>query len=222
MTQFPQPAAVIFDMDGLIFDTETLYRRALQSLARDRDLAAIDEDFCNATVGRPWLGTRALLAQRLGGTAQADAFRIDWLDTYHALTESELTLKIGVLELLARLDELGIARAIATGSERALAHGYLAGHGLLDRFAAIVAAEDYTKGKPAPEPFLQAAQALGVAPENCWALEDSPNGVHAAHAAGMVTIMVPDLIAPSAEIAAKCHMVAPDLLAVRALLAPST
>ncbi|WP_275427111.1 HAD family hydrolase, partial [Stenotrophomonas maltophilia] len=83
-------------------------------------------------------------------------------------------------------------RAIATSSTHRSVQHHLAAHGLLGRFDDIVAHGDYTRGKPAPDPFLQAAGRLGVEPEFCLALEDSHNGVRSASSAGMMTVMVPD------------------------------
>ena len=110
-----------------------------------------------------------------------------------------VALKAGVVELLDHLDALGLPAAIATSSNPAMVERNLAQHGLTGRFKAIVARGDYEHGKPAPDPFLKAAERLGVAPEHCLALEDSHNGVRAAHAAGMMTIMVPDMLAATEE-----------------------
>jgi beta-phosphoglucomutase-like phosphatase (HAD superfamily) len=95
---------------------------------------------------------------------------------------------------------------------------HLAAHGLTDRFHAVVGHGDYLASKPAPDPFLTAAQRLGVAPALCLALEDSHNGVRSASAAGMMTFMVPDLLGPTPEIEALCTGIVGDLHAVRALL----
>ena len=88
-----------------------------------------------------------------------------------------------------------------------------------ERFHAIVARGDCTHGKPAPEPYLNAAAALSVEPAFCLALEDSHNGVRSAHAAGMMTIMIPDMLAPTEEMHAKCVRIADSLHDVAALLA---
>ena len=91
-------------------------------------------------------------------------------------------------------------------------------HDMVDRFHAIVARGDYTRGKPNPDPFLTAAQRLGVAPADCLALEDSYNGIRAASAAGMMTVMVPDLLDPTEEMQGLCLRIARDLHEVRELL----
>jgi HAD superfamily hydrolase (TIGR01509 family) len=116
------------------------------------------------------------------------------------------------------LDELRLPRAIATSSLPHNVRHHLAAHGLIGRFHAIVAHGDYAAGKPAPDPFLMAAERLGVEPRLCLALEDSFNGVRSASSAGMMTVMVPDLLEPTDEIRALCSFVADDLHVVRRLL----
>jgi HAD superfamily hydrolase (TIGR01509 family) len=116
--------------------------------------------------------------------------------------------------LLDLLDTLRLPRAIATSNTHALARRHLDSHGLAERFHGVVAHGDYANGKPAPDPFLTAARQLGVAPAHCLALEDSHNGVRSASAAGMMTIMVPDLIPPTEEIHGLCTLVVDDLHAV--------
>jgi beta-phosphoglucomutase-like phosphatase (HAD superfamily) len=113
---------------------------------------------------------------------------------------------------------MGLPRAVATSSSRNSAHHNLGRHGLLDRFGAIVAREDVGRHKPFPDPFLKAAALIGAAPEACLALEDSHNGVRAAHAAGMMTVMVPDLLDPTEEMQAKCVHIAESLHTVIRLL----
>ena len=122
-----------------------------------------------------------------------------------------VALKAGVLELLDHLDELGLPRAVATSSSRANAREHLGHNGVFERFAVIVAREDVERHKPNPDPFLKAAALMGIAPEACLALEDSHNGVRAAHAAGMMTVMVPDLLEPTDEMHEKCVAIAESL-----------
>lgn len=129
-----------------------------------------------------------------------------------------MVLKPGVVELLDRLDRLGLPRAIATSSARPNVARNLDRFGLAHRFDAILAAGDYAHGKPHPAPYLAAALALRVAPSDCLALEDSHNGVRSAAAAGMMTIMVPDLLEATDEIAALAIHVAQDLHEVERLL----
>jgi HAD superfamily hydrolase (TIGR01509 family) len=129
----------------------------------------------------------------------------------------DLQLKAGVVELLDDLDALGLPRAIATSSTHASVERQLGG--MTGRFQAVVAHGDYARGKPSPDPFLTAAERLGVVPSACLGLEDSHNGVRAAHAAGLMTIMVPDLLEATEEMRGLCVAVAETLHDVRDLLA---
>jgi len=139
----------------------------------------------------------------------------------HAACEVGVALKAGVVELLDHLDAVGIPRAIATSSSHPTVTRTLTPSGILPRFDAVVASGDYARGKPNPDPFLTAAERLGMAPEHCLALEDSHNGVRAAHAAGMMTVMVPDLLEATDEMRAKCLAIAKSLHHVRELMTPA-
>jgi HAD superfamily hydrolase (TIGR01509 family) len=114
---------------------------------------------------------------------------------------------------------MGLKRAIATSSMAQTAHHHLAAFDLGRRFDTIVAQGDTVRGKPAPDPYILAAERLGADPAFCLALEDSHNGVRSAASAGMMTVMVPDLLPPIDEIRALCVCIAEDLTAVGRLLA---
>ncbi|MBO1079307.1 HAD family hydrolase [Roseomonas haemaphysalidis] len=215
-TQSARPAAVIFDMDGLLFDSEALYHDAILAAARELGHRFTTADFL-LLVGRPWPVNRAALQAHIGPSGDVEAFRAAWSRHYERM-KGALAIKPGAVSLLDRLDTLGLPRAICTSSGHDEVRHNLALHGLTNRFHAIIAAGDYAVGKPAPDPFLRAAAVLGVAPQDCWALEDSHNGVHSAAAAGMRTIMVPDLLPATEEIRSLCHHIAADLHAVRKLL----
>jgi HAD superfamily hydrolase (TIGR01509 family) len=123
-----------------------------------------------------------------------------------------------VIELLDTLDDLRLPPAIATSSAHRTVQHHLAAQGLVGRFHEIVGHGDYTAGKPAPDPFLKAAERLEVDPRLCPALEDSHHGVRSASSAGMMTVMVPDLLEPTDEIRGLCTFVARDLHEVRSLI----
>jgi HAD superfamily hydrolase (TIGR01509 family) len=212
-----RPAAVIFDLDGVLFDTEKLYQEAI--------LAAATEVGCELTaagflrmIGTPWHITRSRLVDEHGATFPIDELRAAWLRHFDAIVAARLSLKPGAAELLDTLDELRLPRAIATSNSHKTAHQHLTVHDLVERFHEIVADGDYAAGKPAPDPYLKAAERLGVEPRFCLALEDSHNGVRSASSAGMMTIMVPDLLAPTDEIRELCTFVLDDLHAVRRLV----
>jgi HAD superfamily hydrolase (TIGR01509 family) len=217
MTLTRLPAAIVFDMDGLLFDTETLYQEAAVTAAAEGG-HDVSSGIILRLVGLPWQQGRALLVEHFGVAFPVDAFEAAWLRHFWVIAETRLALKPGVLELLETLDALRLPRAIATSSSHRTVERHLAAHRLRGRFDTVIGHGDYAAGKPAPDPFLTAAARLGVAPEECLALEDSHNGVRSAAAAGMVTIMVPDLLPPTDEIAALCAHVARDLHAVRALI----
>ena len=211
------PEAVVFDMDGLLFDTETLYVEAAIAAATELGHDASTEIILRTT-GGPWPQTRLLLLEHFGPAFPVDDFMTVWVRHFWVLAEDRLALKPGVMELLDLLDELGLPKAIATSSSHTTVQNHLGAHNLVGRFETIAAAGDYAAGKPAPDPFLTAAERLEVAPEACLALEDSHNGVRSASAAGMMTVMVPDLLPPTDEIRALCTLVAVDLHEVRRLI----
>lgn len=214
MTLPRRPAAIVFDMDGLLFDTETLYRDAIIAAA-----AAGGHELSPAlylgTIGLTGPSTKDYLAGHFGAGFDFDSVWADASARFHALADAQLCLKAGVLEMLDALDQAAIPRAIATSSRRASVDHHLALHALAHRFPVIVAQGDYARGKPAPDPYLKAAERLGIAPGLCLALEDSHNGVRAAAAAGMMTVMVPDLLDPTEEMHRLCVRIARDLHEVR-------
>jgi HAD superfamily hydrolase (TIGR01509 family) len=209
--------AVVFDMDGLLFDTEVLYRDVVLATAREAG-HDVPLDFYLSTVGTPLQGTRDLFLQRYGGDFAFDAFWAKTTQRYAKTVETELRLKAGVVELLSLLDELALPRAIATSSHHEHARHHLGAFDLTHRFHAVIAHGDYARGKPHPEPFLTAAERLGVEPAHCLALEDSWHGVRAASAAGMMTVMVPDLMSATPEMEALCAHIAADLHEVCGLM----
>jgi HAD superfamily hydrolase (TIGR01509 family) len=208
------PAAVVFDMDGLLFDTEVLSQEAIQ-LAAAEGGHEVAIDVFNRTVGLSWAQSRALLLSHFGEAFPVDQFQEAWVRHFWMIAETRLALKLGALELLDTLDQFRLPRAIATSSSRRTVERHLTAHNLMGRFAEIIGHGDYEKGKPAPDPFLKAAERLGVEPHLCLALEDSHNGVQSASSAGMMTIMVPDLLEPTDEIRGLCTFVARDLHGVR-------
>jgi HAD superfamily hydrolase (TIGR01509 family) len=202
-------SAVVFDMDGLLFDSEALYRDAVLLAASELGHPFTVEDYLKL-VGRPWSANRVTLQKHLGAAGDADAFRAKSMQHYNSM-RSDLALKPGVIQLLDLLDEIQLPRAICTSSSHADVERNLLLYELVGRFDAVIASGDCPRDKPFPDPFLRAAELLRVAAADCLALEDSHNGVRAASAAGMQIVMVPDLLPPTEEIQNLCDFVAADL-----------
>lgn len=195
----PHPLdAVIFDMDGLLLDSERLYREGMRAACADRGLRMPDEMFLQM-VGCSWPVSRGLLSDHFGGQFCTDTFRRDALAHYDRLDADGTPLRPGVAGILDHLREAGIPRAVATSTGTERARTKLERAGILHFFGTVVGSDDVRRQKPDPEPYLLAAERLGVRPAYCVALEDSHNGVRAAAAAGMATIMVPDLLPPTDE-----------------------
>lgn len=211
------PLAVVFDMDGLLFDIEALYRDAIMAAAAEGGHEMTPALFFSL-IGHPWPVGRAMLLEHYGPTFQVEAFSAAWLRHFERLLGNRAPLKPGAAKLLDTLDELNLPRAIATSSPHKRVEQHLTAHDLASRFHAVVAHGDYVAGKPEPDPFLRAAERLGVEPRFCLALEDSYNGVRSASAAGMMTVMVPDLLEPTNEMRGLCTLVARDLHEVRELV----
>jgi HAD superfamily hydrolase (TIGR01509 family) len=211
------PEAVVFDMDGLLFDTEVLYRDAMISSALRLGVEMTEHVFL-PMIGLPAEASRAHLINHYGNDFDVDTFWVESANDFRRLIAGRQFLKAGVIELLGHLDRCGLRCAIATSSGHQDVQRNLSAHDLRERFQVIVAHGDYVRGKPNPDPYLRAAERLGKAPEACLALEDSFNGVRSASAAGMMTVMVPDLIPPTDEIRKLCLRIAADLNEVRELL----
>ena len=209
--------AVVFDMDGLLVDTETLCRDAMQAqaLAMGRELPL---PVFLTMVGTNRAASEQILVDHFGAGFPIADFHAGWTQLFHTEAAAGVVLKAGVVELLDHLDLVGLPSAVCTSSPHREVDRNLVPHGLKDRFQAIIAHGDYARGKPHPDPFLAAAAALGADPAHCLALEDSHNGVRAAHGAGMMTVMVPDLLDPTEEIRTLCVRIAESLHEVRVLI----
>lgn len=160
------PAAVVFDMDGLLFDTESLYQRAIAAAAVEggHDLTAASR----LMIGRPEDQSRRLLIDLYGLDFPLDEFYAAMYRHFNLIAATDLSLKPGVIELLDTLDELQLPRAIATSSAHDTVQDHLVAHGLVGRFHAIVGHGDYAASKPAPDPYLIAAERLGPSHGCAW------------------------------------------------------
>lgn len=195
-----KPRAVIFDMDGLLLDSEPLYRVTWKAAASSLGFP-IDDVLYERFVGRGNAESEEILREHFGERFPLDEFRNRWRhDWDERLAASPLARKAGAMELLDLLEQREIPTALATSSPRVLALRCLGD--LASRFDALAFGDEVSHSKPAPDLFLLAANRLAVASGDCLVLEDSEAGVRAARAAGMDVILVPDIVKPSDETAA--------------------
>ena len=180
--------AVVFDCDGTLVDSEPLARTAWERALEPYGYAVTDAD-AEATVGLPFPRTHAYYLERVELPA-VDAMWSEYSGELFALIDRELVVFDDAVGAARELRGRGIPVGVASSSPRERLHRTLGRAGLLDAFDVTVAGDEVANGKPAPDMFLLAAQRLGVAPEACVAVEDSPPGVQAAVAAGMRTIAV--------------------------------
>jgi HAD superfamily hydrolase (TIGR01509 family) len=218
MVALPAPVeAVILDMDGLLLDTEPVYRNAFIAAAASLGFK-LCEDFYQGMVGLADNECFALVQDHLGPTLPMPQYRREVATWMQQLLSAGIPLKPGATELMDDLAHRGLPTAVATSTNRLTAESHLRRSGLFHRFDAIVTWEDVERGKPHPDLFLKAAREIGVKPQRCVVLEDSPLGIRGAQAAGTMPIMVPDLLAPTEELRKMCVAVVKDLHEVRMLL----
>ncbi|GAA5082634.1 HAD family hydrolase [Lysobacter panacisoli] len=213
------PAAVLFDMDGLMIESERALLECWREASRELGLD-VDDALWLSFVGLSDRVCHEMLRERFAED-QLQALLSGLQVRYDARVEAGLPLKTGVLELLALLKQRGIPRAVGTSTRRPRALQKLELCGLLPHFDAVVTGSDVAHSKPAPDIYLLAAEQLGVAPEHCIVLEDSAAGVRAALAAGMTPIQVPDLVAPDEGVRALGHRIVESLVQARALIEPA-
>ena len=190
---------IVFDMDGLLIDTESLLSRfwceAAQELGYDmRHEHVLKIRSLAAKYAAPRL--RELVAPDFDYYA-VRARRIELMNAY--VDEHGFDVKPGLFELLDFLDGTDILKAVATATDIARTRRYLDRIGVFGRFDAVVCGDMVENGKPEPDIYIKAAASLGLPPQLCFAAEDSPNGITSAYRAGCKPIMVPDLDKPSEE-----------------------
>jgi HAD superfamily hydrolase (TIGR01509 family) len=207
--------AVIFDCDGTLVDSEPLARTAWERALAPHGYALTDAD-AEVCVGLPYRRVHAYFADRVALPGAEDFWRV-FSGELFALIDRELAPFHDAIGAARELRARGIAVAVASSSPRERLHRTLSRAGLLDAFDVTVAGDEVVRGKPAPDMFLLAARRLGAEPEACVAIEDSPPGVQAAVAAGMVTLAVCRVPGTEATLAA-AHCVL-EFLSADAILA---
>jgi HAD superfamily hydrolase (TIGR01509 family) len=208
------PKAVVFDLDGTLIDSEALVLEAYMAAA-DRHGVPFTHDQFLSLVGRHRQHSEMKMREYFGAAFPLEAF---YATVGEFFGDRSAPLKPGVGALLDRLDASATPYALATSSGPGWVNKHFAAHSLAERFRGVVTRDDVTHGKPHPEPYLKASTMLGHAPGDILAIEDSPTGVASAHAAGLMTIMAPDLIEPDDETISRVLHVVRSLDDVSALL----
>jgi HAD superfamily hydrolase (TIGR01509 family) len=211
---FPHPPkAVVFDLDGTLIDSEALVRESHFHAAKALGYEMSDQQFLGL-VGMHREANDLQLKAYYGDDFPLELF----IETTRAFVgDRSAPLKSGALELMDALDTLGLCFGLATSSRRPWVDRHFQTYNLANRFRAVVTRQDVINGKPDPEPYLKASALLGFAPMDVLAIEDSHAGVRAAHAAGCITVMIPDLLQPDDEMRTKARVLA-SLDDVRALI----
>ncbi len=209
-----RPKAVVFDLDGTLIDSEALVHDAYMAAADRHGVPFTNEQFLSL-VGRHRQYSEAKMREYFGADFPLDNF---YASVSEHVGDKAAPLKPGAVDLFDRLDKLRAPYALATSSGPGWVERHFRAHNLTARFTGIVTRDDVTHGKPHPEPYLKASTILGHHPSEILAIEDSPTGVASAHAAGLMTLMIPDLIQPDDETRARALHVGTSLSDILNLL----
>lgn len=210
--------AVVFDMDGVIFDSEKLVVLCWQEIADKYGIQNIAEA-CQECLGLNREATKEKMLQKYGADFPYDTYKQEMSDLYHSrYSGGNLPLKQGVMEILTYLKENQIKISLASSTRSQVVIAELRDAGILHFFEQVICGDMVEKSKPEPDIFLKACEELLVELENVYAIEDSYNGIRAAHRAGLRAIMVPDMAAPTEEMEQITEVILPSLLAVKEYL----
>ena len=213
-----KPKLVIFDMDGLMLDTEPLAIAGWKVAARELNVTIPDE-LAKSVIGFNRDLCKTHMLEALGHNFDYEtALALIHKDVDRHFNEHGVPLKPGLIQLLDKLDELGIKKAVATSTAYNRAIHKLTLAGIAHRFYAIIGGDMVANSKPAPDIFLKAAQACNTAPDDCIVLEDSNPGAEGANRAGMRVIVVPDLVPPSDETRKHAYAICNSLHDVREII----
>ncbi len=210
--------AVVFDMDGLLLDTEPLYQAAWRWAAGELGYT-LNDRLNRLLIGKNESGSLRMLSNEFGDNFPTGRFITlcgEHWETH--IAEHGIAIKPGVTSVIGLLEKEAIPFAIATSSHKRNASLSLACAGLSSRFGTVVTGDQISNGKPAPDIYLEAARRLEVDPTCCLAFEDSEPGLMAATRAGMATFLVPDLIPPSEQAIERAHGVLPSLESAYSIL----
>ncbi|MGN0313211.1 MAG: HAD family hydrolase [Fusicatenibacter sp.] len=206
---------VVFDMDGVIFDTERLCLHCWKTLAEQFGVNDVEPMFLKC-VGTNVNKTREIVLEAQGEDFPFEEYRVRSSELFHKIEQEEgIPLKTGVKELLSWLKSKEIPVGLASSTRKAAVEKELKDAGLFPYFDVIVGGDMAAKSKPDPEIYLRACREMKMEPKELYAVEDSYNGIRSAYAAGMHPIMVPDLLMPDEEMRQKAEHIFQNLLEVK-------
>lgn len=209
---------IVFDMDGVIFDTEALSRRVWIEQAVEYGINDMDSLYPNI-IGVSRTSGYKFLKETLGDKFPAEQFYKEVQKRMECIEAAEgIPFKKGAKELLEFLKERKALVGLASSTNYEMIEHNLVVAGIRSFFQIIVGGDQVKMSKPEPEIYLKACKNLGVNPQTTYAVEDSYNGVRSAYRAGMKTIMVPDLLSATEEMEEMAEAVLPDLFAVKDFL----
>ena len=206
--------AVVFDMDGVLFDTERLCMTSWLEVAKEKGISDM-ETFFPTCIGRNHKDTLELFKNHYGEHYSYDDFRTttsEWF--WNHIKEKGLPIKPGVYKLLTYLKNDNFKIGLASSTKYSSVIKHLKEAKIIDFFDIIVTGDMIESSKPQPDIYLLACKKLGISPNEAYAIEDSPNGIRAAFSAQMKPIMVPDIILPDEEMKEKSILICEDLFSV--------
>lgn len=211
--------AVVFDMDGVIFDSERAVMQCWKEVASRHNIPDIEKAILACT-GTTMVRTREIMLNLYGADFPYDEYARESSAIFHSRYDGGiLPMKPGVKELLTFLKERGKKIALASSTRQQVVTDELRDAGIIEYFDRIICGDMVSRSKPAPDIFLKACEELNVSPSDSYAIEDSYNGIRAAHAGGLHPIMVPDLLPADEEMQSLAEIILPSLTSVIEYLA---
>lgn len=211
--------AVVFDMDGVIFDSERAVMQCWKEVASRHNIPDIEKAILACT-GTTMVRTREIMLNLYGADFPYDEYARESSVIFHSRYDGgRLPMKPGVKELLTFLKEHDKKIALASSTRQQVVTDELRDAGIIEYFDRIICGDMVSRSKPAPDIFLKACEELNISPSDSYAIEDSYNGIRAAHAGGLHPIMVPDLLPADEEMQSLAEIVLPNLTSVMEYLA---
>lgn len=210
-----QKKTIIFDMDGVIFDTENVILQCWKVVAEKYSLPNIETTFYKV-IGTNVDETKRILLETYGDDFPYEGFRAEYRERFfEKMAKKGIPIKKGVRELLSFLKINGYQIGLASSTRREVVEDELSQAGIREFFQVVICGDMVARSKPEPDIYLKACEEMQVSPSDAYAIEDSQNGIRSAHAAGMTVLHVPDLVPPDEETGQLAELVFKDLIEVR-------